>query len=295
MSFLVGVGRVRVTGTSLTSVSFPVLHLTTACNDSEVPVAAPTTTKNPAQPVRRDKPKELPFPLNIYQTAVGKKWVMALTGLGLIGFVIAHMLGNLKLWIGEVEEVVDGEVVMTQDIDVYAHFLREIGEPLFPHGSVLWLARIGLIVMFGLHIHSAYTLTRLNAASNVRYQSKPDWLASNFASRTMRISGVIVLFYLIFHLADLTWGWIPGYDWEYGEVYNNLQGSLGNPVVAAFYIIANSLLALHVFHGAWSLFQSLGINNPRYNAARRYFAAGIALLIFVGNVSIPISILAGWV
>jgi len=258
-------------------------------------VAAPTITKNSAQPPRRDKPKELPFPLSIYQTAVGKKWVMALTGLGLIGFIVAHMLGNLKLWIGEVEEVVDGEVVMTQDIDVYAHFLREIGEPLFPYGSVLWIARIGLIVMFGLHIHSAYTLTRLNAASNVRYQSKPDWLASNFASRTMRVSGVIVLFYLFFHLADLTWGFIPGYDWEYGEVYNNLQGSLGNPIVAIFYIVANILLALHIFHGAWSLFQSLGINNPRYNAARRYFAAGLALFILVGNVSIPISILAGWV
>ena len=254
-------------------------------------MAAPTTTKKSAQPVRRDKPKQLPFPLNIYQTAVGKKWVMALTGLGLIGFVVAHMLGNLKLWIGEVEH--DGEMI--QDIDLYAEFLREIGEPLFPHGAVLWILRLGLIAMFGLHIHSAYTLTRLNSASNVRYQSKPDWLASNFASRTMRISGVIVLAYLIFHLADLTWGFIPGYDWEYGEVYNNLQGSLGNPIVAIFYIVANSELALHIFHGAWSLFQSLGINNPRYNAARRYFAAGIALFIFVGNVSLPISILAGWV
>lgn len=258
-------------------------------------MAAPTVNKNPAQPVRRKAPKQLPFPLNIYQTAVGKKWVMALTGLGLIGFVIAHMLGNLKLWIGEVEEEIDGEIVMVQDVDVYAEFLREIGEPLFPHGSVLWLLRLGLIAMFALHIHSAYSLTLLNRASNVRYENKSEWLASNFASQTMRYSGVIVLAYLIFHLADLTWGWIPGYDWEYGEVYNNLQGSLGNPIVAAFYIVANTLLALHIFHGAWSLFQSLGINNPRYNAARRYFAAGIALFIFVGNVSIPISIFAGWV
>lgn len=255
-------------------------------------MAAPTITKKSARPVRRPKPKNLPFPLNIYQTAVGKKWAMALSGVALLGFVLFHMLGNLKLWLGEVE---NSEGVLQQDIDIYAEFLREIGEPLFPHGSVLWILRIGLIGAFGLHIHAAYSLTRLNQASNVRYQSKPDWLASNFASRTMRVSGVIVLSYLIFHLADLTWGWIPGYDWEYGEVYNNLQGSLGNPLVAAVYIVANALLALHIYHGAWSMFQSLGINNPRFNAARRYFAAGFALLILVGNVSLPVSILAGWV
>jgi succinate dehydrogenase / fumarate reductase cytochrome b subunit len=255
-------------------------------------VAAPTITKKPAQPNRRPKPRQLPFPVNIYQTAVGKKWAMALSGIALLGFVFFHMLGNLKIWLGEVENEAG---VLQQDIDIYAEFLREIGEPLFPYGSVLWLLRIGLIGAFALHIHAAYSLTRLNQASNVRYQSKPDWLASNFASRTMRVSGVIVLFYLIFHLADLTWGWIPGYDWEYGEVYNNLQGSLGNPLVAAVYIVANALLALHIYHGAWSMFQSLGINNPRFNAARRYFAAGFALVILVGNVSLPVSILAGWV
>lgn len=255
-------------------------------------MAAPTITKKPARPERRAKPRQLPFPLNIYQTAVGKKWAMALSGIALLGFVLFHMLGNFKLYLGEVE---NDEGVLQQDIDIYAEWLREIGEPLFPHGSVLWILRIGLIAAFGLHIHAAYTLTVLNAKSNVRYQSKPDWLASNFASRTMRVSGVIVLFYLIFHLADLTWGWIPGYDWEYGEVYNNLQGSLGNPLVAAVYIVANSLLALHIYHGAWSMFQSLGINNPRFNAARRYFAAGFALVILVGNVSLPVSILAGWV
>lgn len=259
-------------------------------------MATPTITKKSAQPARRKTPKELPFPLNIYQSAVGKKWVMALTGLGLIGFVVAHMLGNLKLWIGEVDH--DGEMV--QDIDVYGEYLRELLVPLFPHGSVLWILRIGLIAMFALHIHSAYSLTLLNRASNMKYKHKSEWLASNFASQTMRYSGVIVLAYLVFHLADLTWGWTDALyaddgAWEHGEVYNNLQGSLNNPIVAIFYIIANALLALHIFHGAWSMFQSLGINNPRYNAARRSFAAGLALLIFVGNVSIPISILAGWV
>ncbi len=251
-------------------------------------MATPTINKKSAQPVRRDKPKELPFPLNIYQTAVGKKWVMAITGLILLGFVLFHMLGNLKLYIGEIEH--NGE--LEQDINIYGEFLRDMLTPLFPRTYFLWLLRFGLIGAFGLHIHSAYTLTRLNQVSNVRYQSKPDWLASNFASRTMRVSGIIVALYLVFHLADLTWGIIPGYDYIRGDVYHNVTESLSNPIVAIVYIVANMALALHIFHGAWSLFQSLGINNPRYNAARRYFAAGFALLILVGNISFPLAVLA---
>ncbi len=250
-------------------------------------MAAPTIKKS-AQPARRNKPKELPFPLNIYQTAVGKKWVMALTGLMLLGFVLFHMLGNLKLYIGEIEH--NGQ--LEQDINIYGEFLRDMLTPLFPRTYFLWLLRFGLIGAFALHIHSAYTLTRLNQASNVRYQSKPDWLASNFASRTMRYSGIIVALYMVFHLADLTWGIIPGYDYIRGDVYHNVTESLSNPIVAIVYIVANIALSLHIFHGAWSLFQSLGINNPRYNAARRYFAAGFALLILVGNISFPIAVLA---
>lgn len=251
-------------------------------------MATPTITKKSAQPVRRDKPRELPFPLNIYQTAVGKKWVMAITGLVLLGFVMFHMLGNLKLYIGEIEH--NGE--LEQDINIYGEFLRDMLTPLFPRTYFLWLLRFGLIGAFALHIHSAYSLTRLNMASNVRYQSKPDWLASNFASRTMRVSGIIVALYLVFHLADLTWGVIPGYDYIRGDVYHNVTESLSNPIVALVYIVANVALSLHIYHGAWSLFQSLGINNPRYNAARRYFAAGFALLILVGNISFPLAILA---
>lgn len=199
-----------------------------------------------------------------------------------------HMLGNLKLYIGEIEH--NGE--LEQDINIYGEFLRDMLTPLFPRTYFLWLLRFGLIGAFGLHIHSAYTLTRLNQASNVRYQSKPDWLASNFASRTMRVSGIIVALYLVFHLADLTWGIIPGYDYIRGDVYHNVTESLSNPIVAIVYIVANMALALHIYHGAWSLFQSLGINNPCYNAARRYFAAGFALLILVGNISFPLAVLA---
>lgn len=253
-------------------------------------MAAPTTSRTSSadKPIRTRK-KDLPFPLNLYQTAVGKKWVMAITGLMLLGFVLVHMIGNLKMYIGLVEH--NGE--LDYDINIYGEFLRELLVPLFPRTYFLWLLRIGLIGAGLLHVHAALTLTRMNAQSGKRYESKQDWLASNFASRTMRYTGVIVAFYIIFHLADLTWGFIPGYDWERGAVYENIVGSLSNPVVALFYIVANVLLAVHIFHGAWSMFQTLGINNPRFNDARRYAAAGFAGVILLGNISFPIAVLAG--
>ncbi len=258
-------------------------------------MAAPTMSRTVSgdKPVR-SKAKDLPFPLNLYQTAVGKKWVMAITGIMLLGFVLFHMIGNLKLYIGTVEHLNhEGEYVADYDIDIYGEFLRDMLTPLLPRTYALWGLRLGLIAAFGLHIHSALTLTRMNVQSNTAYASKRDWLAANFASRTMRFTGIIVLLYLFFHLADLTWGWMPWYDWERGEVHNNLVGSMSNPIVALVYIAANVVLAIHIFHGAWSMFQSLGINNPRYNSLRRGFAGGFALLILVGNISFPISILAG--
>ena len=99
----------------------------------------------------------------------------------------------------------------------------------------------------------------------------------------MRYTGIVVLAYLIFHLADLTWGWLPHYDWERGEVQANVVNSLSNPVVAVVYIVANVLLAVHIFHGAYSMFQSLGINSPQYNYLRRHIARALAVIILVGT------------
>lgn len=237
----------------------------------------------------RTKPAELPFPLNLYQTAVGKKWVMAVTGIILLGFVFGHMIGNLKLYLGVVEH--GGE--LDYDANIYGEFLRELLVPLFPRTVFLWLIRIALIAAFALHIHAMYSLSRMNLSANRTYSSKRDWLAANFASRSMRYTGVIVLVYLFFHLADLTWGWMPFYDYERGNVQSNVVESLSNPAVAIIYIVANVLLSIHIFHGAYSMFQSLGINNPSYNWLRRWFAGVFAAVILVGNVSFPIAVLAG--
>jgi succinate dehydrogenase cytochrome b subunit len=229
--------------------------------------------------------KRKPFLIDLYSTALGKKYVMAITGIIGIGFVIVHMIGNLKVYLGRV----NGEY----DIDVYGEFLRNLLVPLLPRTYALWTLRIVLILALALHLHAAYSLTVLNRrARPVKYQSKRDYVAADFAARTMRWSGIIVLLFLAFHLADLTWGWAnPGF--VRGEVYRNLDASLSRIPVAIIYIVANIVLGIHLFHGTWSLFQSLGWNNPRFNRWRRGLATAIATIIVVGNCSFPIAVQAG--
>jgi succinate dehydrogenase / fumarate reductase cytochrome b subunit len=233
------------------------------------------------QPIRTPPKHRLPFPLSLYQSAVGKKWVMALSGIALLGYVLVHMIGNLHLYEGPTQ------------VNEYAEALRDLGGHLLPRTFALWLLRLGLIAAFALHIHSAYGLTRMNLAANDRYASRRDYVAANFASRTMRWTGIIVVLYLFFHLADLTWGWWLGDDYVRGDVYHNVSESMSSLPIALIYIVANVALAVHIYHGAWSMFQSLGINNPYINKARRPFAAGFATIILVGNLSFPIAVQTG--
>ncbi|MFN0093104.1 MAG: succinate dehydrogenase cytochrome b subunit [Acidimicrobiales bacterium] len=239
-------------------------------------------TPGTSQKVFRRPRRPRPFPLGLYQSAVGKKWVMGITGIMLMGFVLVHMIGNLHVYQSPTE------------INEYGEALRDLGGHLVPRTVVLWVMRVGLIAAFGLHIHAAYGLTRINRKARPEgYAGSRDYVAANFASRTMRWTGVIVLLYLLFHLADLTWGWLLGDEFIRGDVYHNLVASLSRIPVALIYIAANIALAVHLYHGAWSLFQSLGLNNPKFNAARRTFASGFAALILVGNLSFPLLTMAG--
>jgi succinate dehydrogenase / fumarate reductase cytochrome b subunit len=233
--------------------------------------------------------KKKPFVVDLYGTAVGKKYVMAITGLIGIGFVITHMIGNLKVYLGPIVE--DGERVY--DIDIYGEFLRDLAVPLLPRTYLLWGLRLVLIGAVLLHIHAAWGLTQLNhKARAVKYQSARDYQVANFASRSMRYTGTIVSLFIVWHIADLTWG-STGADWSRGDVYFNIDQSLSRIPVAAIYVVANVALGVHLFHGVWSLFQSLGWNNPRFNAWRRNAAIGTAALIVVGNISIPVATVAG--
>jgi succinate dehydrogenase / fumarate reductase, cytochrome b subunit len=236
--------------------------------------------------------RKTPFAVELYRSAVGKKYVMAVTGVGLILFVFGHMLGNLKMYLGAMPATSE----YAYHIDEYGEFLRELGEPILPRTVLLWILRLGLIAMFALHMHAAFSLTVMNRkARTTNYQSKRDYVAANFASRTMRYSGLIFFAFLLFHLADLTWGvgGFAGSDWKRGEVYNNIDSSLSRPAIAGFYILANLALGTHLFHGAWSFFQSLGVNNPRFNKARRSAAIGLAGIIVAGNISFPVAVLLG--
>jgi succinate dehydrogenase / fumarate reductase cytochrome b subunit len=230
--------------------------------------------------------KRRPFLIDLYSTAVGKKYVMAITGIGLMGFVLFHMIGNLKMYFGPA------------DYDAYAAWLKKLLYPIAPEEYVLWGLRAGLLVMLLLHLHAAYSLTMLNRrARPVRYQSPRDYQIANFASRTMRLTGIVVLAFIIWHLLDLTFGVVNevGADGEFvrENVYDNVVRSFERIPVSIFYIIANILLGIHLFHGAWSIFQSLGWNNPRFNNWRRAFATGFAALVVVGNVSFPVAVMAG--
>lgn len=222
-----------------------------------------------------------PWPLAFYSTAIGKKWVMALTGIVLLGYVFAHLLGNLKLYLG------------AEEINKYGEALRNLGGDLIPRTYALWAMRLVLGLSFVLHIHAAFSLTLMNrGARPVGYAAGRHYVAANLAARTMRWTGVIILLYLVFHLFDLTWG-PANPDFQRGNVYHNMTGSLERWWAAIIYIVANIALAVHIYHGAWSMFQSMGINHPRINQFRRGFATAFAAVILVGNLSFPILIATG--
>ena len=227
------------------------------------------------------RPKRAPFPVNLYQTAVGKKWVMAITGIMMMGFLFAHMIGNVKMYLGP------------EEYNAYAAGLRTLLYPILPHNVALWLMRGGLIVALLLHLHSAYSLTMMNNRARQKYQGGRDYIAANYASMAMRLTGIWVLAFIVFHLLNLTFGKVgdPGFESE--DVYSNVVNAFSLWWVSAVYIVSMVFLALHLFHGAWSMFQSLGINNPRFNAARKWFAVAFAVIVCGINITFPIAVLAG--
>jgi succinate dehydrogenase / fumarate reductase, cytochrome b subunit len=222
-----------------------------------------------------------PFVVEFYRSAVGKKWVMAVTGVVGMGYVVAHMVGNLHVFEGP------------DKINEYGEWLRDLLDPPFPRTFTLWMFRIVLLVAIALHLHAAYALTRMNQrARPVGYQSQRDYVAATFAARTMRWTGVIVLLFIAYHLLDLTWGAAnPGF--ERGDVYRNVVASFEQWPVAGVYIAANVALGVHLYHGAWSLFQSVGWNNPRFNPWRRWFATGFAVVVTAGFISVPLAVMVG--
>ncbi|HSS52171.1 MAG TPA: succinate dehydrogenase cytochrome b subunit, partial [Thermoanaerobaculia bacterium] len=231
---------------------------------------------------------------DLYRSAVGKKAVMAVTGIILFGFVLGHMIGNLKLY----EPGTYTGVLCQEDpylhplcvsagaagvpyINAYGAFLRQVGVPALPAEGALWIARIVLIVAVLLHIWAAWQVTRLSQVARPRDYARATKRHTSYASRTMRWGGIIILLFVIYHLLDFTAGKLnPGF--VKGDVYRNVVASFSLWYVSLFYIVAQVALGFHLYHGLWSLFQSLGWNSPRFNKWRSTFAHVFAWIITIG-------------
>jgi succinate dehydrogenase / fumarate reductase cytochrome b subunit len=211
----------------------------------------------------------------LFDSSIGKKVVMAVTGLILFGFVIGHMIGNLQVFLG------------AKELNDYSIFLHG-----FAHGAGIWVARAVLLASVVLHIWAAYSLTVMNrAARQVGYR---EWKAreSTYASRTMRWSGVLLLAFIIYHLLHFTTGTLHP-DFVPGDVYHNVIVGLRQTPAAIFYIISMVALGFHLYHGSWSMLQTLGLNHPRWNKLRFAVSVALAAAVVVGNLSFPATILAG--
>lgn len=208
-------------------------------------------------------------------SSIGLKAIMAVSGIILVGFLIGHFVGNALVFAGP------------EAINAYSAFLHN------SHG-LLWVARAVLLAAVGLHIGSAVRLYAMNTSARPqRYQVKHD-SATNYAARTMMISGPILLGFIIFHLAHLTFGVeMADYDYSHTDVYSNVVSSFSVPWISFVYIISMLALGNHLFHGTWSMFQSLGFNHTAYNKRIMRIALGITLFVTLGNISIPVAILAG--
>lgn len=216
----------------------------------------------------------------LYDSSVGKKVAMAVTGAVLVLFVIGHMLGNLKAFLGPTE------------FNAYAEGLREFGHPFLPRMGALWIARGLLLISVVVHMLAAWQTSRQSwAAREVEYRKRAR-LGFSYASRTMRWGGVIIAAFVVYHILHFTTGQAH-HDFIPGDAYHNLVTGFQNPLVVLAYVVALTALVFHLYHGIWSAFQTLGANHPRYNPLRRPLAVILALLVYVGFLAVPLAVVVG--
>lgn len=219
---------------------------------------------------------------SIFNSSLGSKYLMALTGIALYLFLIAHLLGNLNIFSGR------------EALNAYAASLRHL-----PFGF-LWVMRIGLLMVFLVHVKTAILLTRANRAARPYEYVFKNTIQASFASRTMPMTGLFVLLFLIYHLLHYTFHIANptnvGLD-QLGrpDVYGMVVNGFSQPAIAGFYIAAMVVLGLHLSHGLASLFQSLGVNHSKYNACIRRMGPILGWAIPLINISIPVSVWLGFV
>ena len=214
--------------------------------------------------------------LRFCSSSLGMKIVMAATGVILFGFIIGHLIGNLQIFAGP------------EVLDSYARFLKE--KPEF-----IWTARVILLASVGLHILTAMELTIRNRSARPIAYRVHKYVEASYAARTMVWSGPIIGLFVIYHLLHFTVGIVhpsqPAFRAE--AVYANVVSGFEQWPVALFYIVAVVSLGLHIAHGVWSMFQSIGLNHPKYEPLIRRSAVVLSSLIVAGYVSIPLAVLIG--
>jgi succinate dehydrogenase / fumarate reductase cytochrome b subunit len=237
---------------------------------------------------------DLPTATRPVTSSATLKVVMAVTGVVFIAYVFAHMLGNLKVFIG------------AEEMDHYAAFLRELLVPLLPYEWALWGIRAVLAVCLVAHVWAAAVLTirrRTAGADRATRGRRVPWWRS-FTSRTMAVSGVVILAFLIFHLLDLTFGTAGGAGFQHPETvggetryyaYENLVSSFQRPAVAVWYVLAMVVLAAHLLHGAWSVIHDLGATGARTRRTLWLIGTVVAAAVLAGNISIPLAVMTGLV
>ncbi|HKB40785.1 MAG TPA: succinate dehydrogenase cytochrome b subunit [Gemmataceae bacterium] len=219
----------------------------------------------------------------MFRSSIGRKALMAVTGLGLLGFVIVHMIGNFQVYEGP------------DALNAYAKMLREMP-------ALLWVARLTLLLLFVAHIYLGITLYRENRAARpvgyVRFQ----YDQATIATRTMLLSGLVILAFVIFHLLHFTLGAVQPENFAgrhhfdhlgRPDVYAMVVRGFRNPVITISYVVAQLFLGLHLYHAVPSMFQSVGLKHPRYNPLIEKLGLIVALIIVIGNISMPLSILFG--
>jgi succinate dehydrogenase cytochrome b subunit len=218
--------------------------------------------------------------VGLADTTVFKKILMAVSGLILWGFVIGHMLGNLKVYQGP------------EAFNHYAEGLRTFGEPFFGRGQVLWIIRLVLLAAVAVHVVAAVQLfLKSRAARKIGYK-RFDSLSFSFASRTMAWGGLVILGFVIYHLMHFTFGNAHP-SFRHGDPYHNFVTGFQSVPVSLAYMAAMIPLGFHLYHGIWSSLQTLGANHAAYVRWRRPAAAGLAVAVIVANVSFPLAVLAG--
>jgi len=214
-------------------------------------------------------------PLALLLTSIGLKALMAITGLVMAGFLIAHTAGNLQIFAGR------------EVYNAYAAFIHSLG-------GALWVMRLTLLGAIAVHILASAKLTSENLGAREGRYAVKHHAVTNYAARTMVVSGPILGLFIVYHLLHLTFGMTPGdYVHSQTDAYANFLRGFQIPWVAWFYALANLALGLHLFHGLWSMFQTLGINHPSYNACLKAVAVLITLFVAGGNIFMPLAVLSG--